>query len=229
MVFNGTIGHSTDDGVYIPDDDNPEYKSWKAWMLTGSLIRIRSESELELDFLSASCSPAISPPCAPSPPNATLVQCLPPLILAASLPAKLCFKSPYVVHYVVHGDSSACWKSFIPSRSHPSHQIVRCWQHHYILSIFEHVQSVPTIFNQVGWSNNIAGLEQHTLHLTWQPTCFAAGVSEWERLTLLMIVLAWKTILILCKVALASCNQSLKPWHPHLALVPPVTNITVKL
>ena len=83
-VFNGTIGHSTEGGVYIPDDGNPEYKSWKAWMLTGSLIRIRSESELELDFLSASCSPAISPPCAPSPPNATLVQCLPPLILAAS-------------------------------------------------------------------------------------------------------------------------------------------------
>ena len=138
MVFNGTIGHSTDDGVYIPDDDNPEYKSWKAWMLTGSLIRIRSESELELDFLSASCSPAISPPCAPSPPNATLVQCLPPLILPASLPAPLCFKSPYVVHYVVHGDSSACWKSFILSRSHPSHQIVRCWQHHCTLSIFEH-------------------------------------------------------------------------------------------
>ena len=47
---------------------------------------------------------------------------------------------------------------------------------HTLCSLLHQTQS--TILNQVGWSNNIAGLELHTLHLTWQPTCFAAGVSE---------------------------------------------------
>ena len=154
-------------------------------MLRGSLIRIRSESELELDFLSASCSPAISPPCAPSPPNATLVQCLPPLILAASLPAPLCFKSLCVVYYVVR--FIGLLKKFYPfsKSSFTSNCSLLTTSLHIILfrTCFAHfVQSVPT--NQISHVQLSLLVQQHcrfelhTLHLTWQPTCFAAGVSE---------------------------------------------------